>query len=94
MFCKARKPPIALQGEVHAELDRMERNGVISPVTNGTEWASPLVVIPKRDGRLRIYCDYKVAVKKCLLDDVYNLPSLEVITSKIAGAKYFAKYDL
>ena len=56
---KAREPPIALQGEVHAGLDRMECNGVISLVTNGTEWASPLVVIPKRDGRLWICCDLR-----------------------------------
>ncbi len=39
------------------ELDRMEQQGVISKVEGPTEWCAPMVVVPKRTGKVRICTD-------------------------------------
>lgn len=43
----ARNVPIPLREKVHAELDRMEKLGVISRVDEPTSWCSAMVVVPK-----------------------------------------------
>lgn len=57
IFKKARPLPYALKETVEKELDRLEAMGIISKV-NRSDWASPLIVVPKADKSLRIYGDY------------------------------------
>ena len=52
-----RQVPIPLRKKTECELQRMERNGVISPVEDPTEWCAPMVVTPKSDGKVRICVD-------------------------------------
>lgn len=40
---------LAIHEKVKAELDRIEANGVLAPVTELTEWASQMVVVVKKD---------------------------------------------
>ena len=47
--------PQAYREEVLKELKEMEESGVIEP--SHSEWASPIVVVKKRDGSLRICVD-------------------------------------
>ena len=60
----------------------------------GSEWASPIVVTKKKNGKLGVCCDYKVSVNKQLMSDVCNTPSLETVFAKLGNAKHFAKFDL
>ena len=46
-----------LMPKVKAELERMERLGVISPITEPTEWYVGMVVVPKQGGKVRICVD-------------------------------------
>ena len=52
-FCKARQVPYALRGAVEEELDRLEHRGVLERVDH-TNWATPIVAVPKKDGKTRI----------------------------------------
>ncbi|CAB4013856.1 Hypothetical predicted protein [Paramuricea clavata] len=45
-----RRVPITIQPKLKEELDRMEKLGVISKVTESTDWVSSLVVVEKPDG--------------------------------------------
>ncbi|XP_077519648.1 uncharacterized protein LOC144129398 [Amblyomma americanum] len=45
----ARRIPFALEDSVKAELDRMEAAGVVSNVTEPTEWSSHMVTVIKND---------------------------------------------
>ena len=61
VFLKVRQVLFALREKVKRELDSMERDGIITKI-NASNWGSPLVVIPKLDGNVRLCVDYKVGV--------------------------------
>ena len=63
----ARKVPYNLYDKVRLEIQRMMRLGVVKEVVEPTEWVSPMVVIPKKDGSVRICVDYtKLNYETCL----------------------------
>ena len=58
-FCKPRTVPYAMKAKVEAELDRLQRSGVIEPV-EFSDWAAPIVPVLKEDGGVRLCGDYKM----------------------------------
>ena len=92
-FCKPRPVPFALRSAVEADLDRLEREGVIEKVTF-SEWATPVVVVPKQDSKVRICGDYKVTINPHLDVDQYPLPRPEDLFATLANGKQFTKLDL
>ena len=54
-LCTTRHIPIPLLPQVKEELERMEQMGVIEQVDQPTQWCSPIVVVPKRNGSVRIW---------------------------------------
>ncbi len=62
-FNKARPVPYLLLPKVGIELDRLERKGIIEKVERA-EYATPLVVVPKPNGSLRLCADYKETLNK------------------------------
>ena len=93
IFCKPRPVPYALREAVEKELDRLEANGIITKVEH-SQWATPIVVIPKADKSIRICGDYKVTVNRCVESQQYPLPSAEDIFATLAGGTVFSKLDL
>ena len=69
----------------------MEKYGIISPSVS--PWASPIVLVPKKNGQLRFCVDYRQlnAVTK---KDVYPLPRIDDILDHLGKAKYFTSLDL
>ena len=92
-FFKARKVPFALWQKVEAEMDRLEKQGVIKPV-QFSEWAVPIVPVIKRDGTVRICSNYKLTVDKAAKHEVHPLPRIEDLPASLAGRKTFTKLDL
>ncbi|KFD62091.1 hypothetical protein M514_25693, partial [Trichuris suis] len=58
VFRPKRPVPYAALSAVEQELDRLERNGVISRV-NYSYWAAPIVTIKKKDGSFRICATFR-----------------------------------
>ena len=78
---------------VIAELNQLEKEGVLEK-TPYSEWAAPVVAVPKRDGRIRLCGDYKVTVNPQLDVDQYPLPRPDDIFGSLSGGKKFSTLDL
>ena len=92
-FHKPRPVPFAIRAAVGKELDILEQQGIIEKVSH-SEWAAPIVPVPKKDGRFRVCGDYKVTVNQVLAVEQYPLPKPEDLFATLAGGKYFSKLDL
>lgn len=90
---KARPVPYAIKPKVEAELDRLEKSGVLEPVST-SEWATPIVPVMKKDGAPRICGDFKVTVNPVLTTEQYPLPLIDDLFSGLAGGQKFSKIDL
>lgn len=87
-----RRIPHALRDRLKGELDTMENAGVISKVTQPTDWVNSLVVVEKPNGNLRICLDPK-DLNQAVKRPHYSMPTLEDALAKLAGAKFFSKLD-
>ncbi|XP_033114412.1 uncharacterized protein K02A2.6-like [Anneissia japonica] len=93
VYVKARFVPYANKCKVENELKKLEDNNVIHKVKY-SDWATPIVVVPKSDGTVRICGDYSVTINKFIDDEVYNLPSSDDLYAELAGKRVFTKLDL
>lgn len=93
IFKKANPVPYALKEAVERELDRLETMGIISK-TEKSEWAAPIVTVPKVDKSIRICGNYKVNINQSVEEETYPLPNTEDLFATLAGGKLFTKLDL
>ena len=94
-YFESRPLPIHIKPLVIDILNEMIQQGLLQRVPpGGTKWASPLVVVRKTYGDLRICADYKIGVNQKICSDSYPIPNIETVFHKMAGMKYFAKIDL
>ena len=87
-----RKWSIHMLEKLKAEIDRMENIGVLQKVTEHSDWCSSMTYSVKRDGSLRVCIDPKHlndALKRC----PHKIPTVEEISPRLAGAKFFTKLD-
>ena len=82
--------PYRYRPALKAELDSMLRLGLIRPSTS--EWASPVVVVPKADKSIRLTVDMR-EVNKRTVKQSYGMVKLNDILASLHGAKYFAICD-
>ena len=92
-FCRPRSVPFAIREPVARELDRLEEAGILHKV-DYSEWAAPIVPVPKKDGSIRICGDYKVTINPVLEVDQHPLPKPSDLMASLTGGKQFTKLDL
>ncbi|XP_017494077.1 PREDICTED: uncharacterized protein K02A2.6-like, partial [Rhagoletis zephyria] len=93
VYTKDRQIPYALLDRLDKELDELEKANIITK-TNNSDWGSPLVVIPKPDGIVRLCVDYKVGVNRTLVDAHYPIRRIDQIFNNLRDSKYFCRLDL
>ena len=89
----ARRIPFHLRRKVASELQRLEQQGIIEPVEGPTPWVSPLVVIPKENGEIRLFVDMREA-NKAILRERHPTPTVDDLIHALNGATVFSKLDL
>ena len=52
-----------MREKVEQELDRLQQQGVLTPVAF-SDWAAPIVPVLKKDGSVRICGDYRLTVNQ------------------------------
>ena len=93
-FCKARSLPYAMKGKVEAELQRLQDQGIISPVKY-SKWAAPIVPVLKQDKKtVRICGDYKLTANRASRMEHYPLPKVDDLFATLAGGVLFTKLDM
>lgn len=70
--------------------DLLERN-LIEP--SSSPWASPVVLVAKKDGSKRLCIDYR-KLNDLTRKDSYPVPNIEDSLNALAGAKWFSTLDL
>ena len=85
--------PYALKQKVEAELDHLEQQGIIKKVER-SNWAAPIVVVPKTDKSIRICGDYKISINPCVRTEGYPLPKVQDLFSSLSNGTVFSKLDL
>lgn len=83
--------PLTKMKLVEEELERMLKEDIIEPSCSA--WASPLTMVPKKDGSVRICGDYR-RLNEVTLKDAYPLPRIQDIFDQLGGAKVFTTIDL
>ena len=81
----------ALKKIVKEELQKMLDVGFIYPISS-SEWVSPLVLVPKKNGKWRICVGYK-ELNKATKKDHFPLPSIDQVLDGMAGKKLFSFLD-
>ena len=88
---KPYRVPVCHQDEVNKQLISMEEQGIIS--LSKSPWSSPLVVVKKKDGSIRLCVDYR-KLNALSMGDSFPLPSIEELLVKVSGSVYFSTIDL
>ena len=95
-----KSPPIRQQtrrmspdkkAETRKLLEEMLDKKVIQP--SNSPWASPVVLVQKRDGSTRFCVDYR-KVNAVTRKDAYPLPRVDDTLDTLSGAKWFSTLDL
>ncbi len=69
----------------------MKELGVIEP--SMSEWSSPMVIVPKKDGSLRVCIDFRKLNAQSKFD-AYPMPRVDGLLEKIGRAQYITALDL
>lgn len=88
---KAYRLAIDKQQFVDAEIQELLHKEIIQPSVS--PWASPVVIVPKKDGSLRLCIDYRNLNAKTHLD-AYPMPQIQEILESLHGAAIFSTLDL
>ena len=90
-----RQPPRRLPAmeleDVNQEVQRMIKAGITKP--SQSPWASPIVVVKKKDGSMRLCVDYR-KLNGVTQKDAHPLPRSYDLFDTLAGSKYFSTLDL
>ena len=86
-----RRVPLPHRGTVQDLLKDMLEKKVISP--SKSPWASPIVLVKKKDGTTRFCVDYR-RVNDVTRKDAYPIPRVDDTLDMLSGSAWFTTLDL
>ena len=86
-----RRLPSLIKEEAHKAVTEMLEQGLIESSTS--PWASPIVLVKKKDGNWRFCVDYR-KLNDVTKKDSYPLPRVDDTLDRLAGMQWFSTLDL
>lgn len=93
IFAKAYNVAFGILDKVSAHLDNLVKLGKAVPI-RCSSWASPGVVVQKKDGSIRYCADFKRTLNPQLRVDYYPLPRPDTVFASLADGAVFTSLDL
>ena len=86
-----RRIPSALIPELNSMIENMLKKNIIQP--SSSPWSSPVVLVKKKNGDLRLCVDYR-KLNEVTRRDAFPLPRIDDLFDALAGARFFSTLDL
>ena len=86
-----RRTPLGFQDEEENHIQKMLDFGIIEP--SCSDWASPPVLIRKKDKSVRYCLDYR-SLNTVTVKDAYPLPRIEECLDTLQGSQFYSTLDL
>lgn len=77
--------------KVKEEIDNLLKAGFIAEVES-RDWLFPIVVVPKKNGRLRVCVDYR-KLNAQTIKDPFLLPFIDMMLDEVAGHQMYSFMD-
>ena len=91
VYQRPRPIPLRIRKAVELEVHNMLKAGIIVP--SSSEWSSPIVVVKKKDGGIRLCVDYR-ALNDVTVKDSFPLPRIDDLLNSLHGASLYTTMDL
>ncbi|GFY17982.1 retrovirus-related Pol polyprotein from transposon 17.6 [Trichonephila clavipes] len=91
IYQPARRLSFSENQDVNKQIDEWLEQGIVRP--SSSEYASPIVLVKKKDGTTRLCVDYRRLNRK-LVKDRFPLPLIEDVLDRLQGAKVYTTLDL
>jgi len=88
-----RRVPYHLRDKLSDKLDELVKLDIIKKVSGPSSWVSPVVVVSKPSGNIRLCVDMRqanMAVKR----ERYPMPTIDEVLQDLNQSKFFSKLDL
>ena len=85
--------PYHLRDKLSQKLKELEKLNIIEKTTGPIYWVSPVIVVPKSDGDIRLCVDMRranLAVKR----ERHPIPTIEELLQEMNQSKIFSKLDV
>jgi len=89
---RQRPVPAPLESKLKEEIERMIKEDVIEEAS-GASWVSPVHIVYKGDGEIRICIDLREA-NKAVIRERFPIPRIQDLLRQLSGAKMFSTLDL
>ena len=77
--------------EMTSAMKEMLANQIVRP--SNSPWAAPVVLVPKKDGKIRFCVDYR-KLNAITRRDSYPLPRIDDALNSLQGASYISSFDV
>ena len=86
-----RRLPLSQREEAKTQVEKLLKHGIIEE--SSSPWASPIVLVQKKDGSFRFCVDYR-KLNSVTKKDSYPLPRIDNSLETLADSKWFSTLDL
>ena len=86
-----RRVPLAFEGEEKKVIETMQKQGIIQKSTS--PWASPIVLVRKKNGKVRPCIDYR-RLNAVTTPDAFPLPRVQDCLDAVRGSVYFSTFHI